>query len=95
MTVGQITDGNDRGQLYSQFDNKLLFIASVIIFEAGSAICGAAPTLDTIIGGRAICGIGGMGIYLGTINQVSGLTTERERPMYLGLVGLTWGLGTM
>lgn len=88
-------NGEYRGQLYSHFDSKLLFISSVIIFEAGSAICGAAPSLDTLIGGRAICGIGGMGIYLGTINMVSALTNEQERPMYLGLVGLTWGTGTM
>jgi hypothetical protein len=36
-----------------------------------------------------------MGIYLGTMNMVSALTKETERPMYLGFVGLTWGIGTM
>lgn len=66
----------------------------MLIFEVGSALCGAAPSLDALIGGRAICGIGGMGIYLGTMNMVSALTDERERPMYLGFVGLTWGIGT-
>lgn len=89
------TNSACRGQLYSHFDNKLLFISSVVIFEVGSAICGAAPSIDALIGGRAICGIGGMGTYLGTINMVSTLTNEKERPMYLGLVGLTWGIGTM
>lgn len=88
------TDEGDRGQLYSYFDNKPLFMISLILFEVGSAICGAAPTINTLIGGRAICGVGGMGIYLGTMNMVSALTDERERPMYLGLVGLTWGIGT-
>jgi MFS family permease len=73
----------------------VLFISSVVIFEVGSAVCGAAPTLDAFIVGRAICGIGGMGIYLGTMNMVSALTTETERPTYLGFVGLTWGIGTM
>ncbi|KAF3061498.1 putative transporter C3H1.06c [Daldinia childiae] len=83
------------GQLYSHFESKLLFVSSVVIFEVGSALCGAAPSLDALIGGRAICGIGGMGIYLGTINMVSALTNDQERPMYLGFVGLTWGIGTI
>jgi MFS family permease len=76
-------------------DNKKLFIVSVILFEAGSGLCGGAPTLNALIVGRTICGTGGMGIYLGTMNMVSALTNEAERPMYLGLVGLTWGIGTM
>ncbi|ORY16988.1 major facilitator superfamily [Clohesyomyces aquaticus] len=29
------------------------------------------------------------------MNMVSTLTNERERPMYLGFVGLTWGVGTI
>lgn len=73
----------------------MLFISSVVLLEVGSALCGASPSLDALIVGRAICGVGGMGIYLGTMNMVSALTDEIERPMYLGFVGLTWGIGTM
>ena len=73
----------------------MLFISSVIIFEIGSAICGAAPTINALVVGRAVCGVGGMGTYLGTMNMVSILTNEVERPMYLGFVGLTWGIGTV
>ncbi|ORY16987.1 hypothetical protein BCR34DRAFT_597373 [Clohesyomyces aquaticus] len=39
------------GKLYSFFDRKPLFIASVANFEVGSALCGAAPTLDVLISG--------------------------------------------
>jgi MFS family permease len=81
--------------VYGHFDNKLLFISSVVIFEVGSTLCGAAPTLNALIVGRTICGVGGMGIYLGTLNMVSTLTTEAERPMYIGFTGMTWGIGTM
>ncbi|KAI9046258.1 uncharacterized protein KD926_004096 [Aspergillus affinis] len=95
FSLGAVATNLPWGQLYSHFNNKLLFIGGVVIFEVGSAVCGAAPTLDALIIGRAICGIGGMSIYLGTINMVSTLTTETERPIYLGLVGLTWGIGTI
>ncbi|KAH7127251.1 efflux pump antibiotic resistance protein [Dendryphion nanum] len=84
-----------RSQLYSLFDNKILFIASMVIFETRTTLCEAAPSLYIPILGRAICGIRGMGIYMGTMNMVSALSTGVERPHYLGFVGLTWGIGTI
>jgi MFS family permease len=38
-----------------------VFMASVVLFEAGSALCGAAPTSATFVVGRAIAGIGAAG----------------------------------
>ncbi|PWY80060.1 efflux pump antibiotic resistance protein [Aspergillus eucalypticola CBS 122712] len=95
FALGAIATDLPWGQIYGHFNNKFLFLASVVIFEVGSAVCGAAPTMNALIVGRAICGIGGMGIYLGTVNMVSALTTEAQRPLYLGFVGLTWGIGTI
>ncbi|KAL4949468.1 major facilitator superfamily domain-containing protein [Aspergillus filifer] len=45
--------------------------------------------------GRTICGLGGCGMYTGVMVMLSFLTTPEERPAYLGLTGLTWGLGTV
>jgi MFS family permease len=53
------------GKLFDTFEIKWLNIASVLLFEIGSAICGAAPTADAIIVGRVIAGIGGSGMYIG------------------------------
>lgn len=82
-----------RGKLYGELNIKLLFLAAVLLFEVGSAIAGAAPSMNVLIIGRAICGIGGSGIYIGVMNILSMLTSEAERPAYLGFVGLTWGIG--
>ncbi|KAL8697937.1 MAG: hypothetical protein Q9201_006842 [Fulgogasparrea decipioides] len=84
-----------RGKIYAQFDAKILYLSSVFLFEAGSAICGAANTMDALIVGRAICGFGGAGLYLGVMTLLSVNTTEHERPMYIGFTGLTWGAGTV
>ena len=46
------------GKIYATFNAKWLYIASVIIFEAGSALCGGAPNMDALIVGRAIAGLG-------------------------------------
>ncbi|KAL8806271.1 MAG: hypothetical protein Q9182_001418 [Xanthomendoza sp. 2 TL-2023] len=83
------------GKIYAQFDAKLLYLISVFFFEAGSAICGAANTMDALIIGRAICGFGGAGMYLGVMTLLSVTTTEHERPTYIGFTGVTWGLGTV
>ncbi|KAJ4301929.1 hypothetical protein N0V90_004025 [Kalmusia sp. IMI 367209] len=83
------------GQLYGQFDAKLVFITCIIIFEAGSALCGAAPDIESLIAGRTICGIGGSGMYTGVLTLLSLTTTEQERALYMGIPGLTWGLGTV
>ena len=51
------------GKIFGQFNAKWMYIICVTLFEVGSAICGAAPTMDALIVGRAICGIGGSGMY--------------------------------
>nr|POE61029.1 efflux pump patc [Quercus suber] len=84
-----------RGKLFAQFNGKLLFVASVVIFEVGSALCGAAPTIDALIIGRVICGAGGVGIYMGALNLLGVSTTQKERPIYISCMGIIWGSGTV
>ncbi|KAH8177214.1 major facilitator superfamily protein [Sarocladium implicatum] len=83
------------GQLYSVFMPKWLYILSVLIFEVGSALCGAAPDMDVLIVGRALCGLGGIGMYIGVMSLFASTTTIQERPIYVASIGLTWGLGTI
>ena len=33
------------GSLYAKFDQKWVYIGSIILFEVGSALCGAAPSM--------------------------------------------------
>jgi len=42
------------GRLYGLFDIKTLIIVSVILFEVGSAVCGAAPTMNALTVGRVV-----------------------------------------
>jgi MFS family permease len=83
------------GKIFGQFNAKWMYIFCVFLFEVGSAICGAAPTIDALIVGRAICGVGGSGMYVGVMTLLASTTTMHERPMYVGGTGLTWGLGTV
>lgn len=73
-------------KLYSMFDAKWLYIASLVLFFATSALCGGAPTMTGEIVGRVLAGVGGIGIYIGVATLISVNTTEQERPAYLSLM---------
>ncbi|KAK9420159.1 putative Major facilitator superfamily domain-containing protein [Seiridium unicorne] len=83
------------GKAYGIFNMKVLFLVSLILFEAGSAICGAAPSMVAIIVGRVIAGVGGAGVYVGGLTYISILTTPRERPLYLAILMSVWGFGNV
>ncbi|KAL4940984.1 hypothetical protein BDV06DRAFT_230037 [Aspergillus oleicola] len=83
------------GKIYGQLNAKWLYLLCVVLFEVGSAMCGAAPTMNVLIGGRVLAGLGGAGLYVGVMTLLSVNTTKRERPMYIGMTGLTWGAGTV
>ncbi|KAF7914149.1 uncharacterized protein EAF01_000555 [Botrytis porri] len=55
------------GKIFGQFNAKWTYIISIIIFEAGSALCGGAPNMPALIVGRALCGFGGSGTVIGPI----------------------------
>ena len=44
-----------------------VLIPSVLMFEVGSAACGAAPNMNALIAAGVIAGIGGAGSYLGKL----------------------------
>ncbi|KAK3311846.1 major facilitator superfamily domain-containing protein [Apodospora peruviana] len=81
--------------LFGKFNMKWLYVAGIVIFQAGSALCGAAPTIDALIVGRVIAGAGGTGIYLGGLNHFSALCTREERGTYISGLSFCWGIGTI
>jgi MFS family permease len=81
--------------MYQRFDNKWLYLFTVLLFEIGSAVIGSAQSIDSVIAGRIVAGIGGSGIYVGTVNIISVMTRPSERAQYLGFIGMAWSAGTM
>ena len=91
--LGSIATILSIGKAYGIFNMKWLYIASLVMFEAGSALCGGAPNMDALIVGRVWAGAGGAGMYLGVLNLLTVNTSIHERPMYMALTGLVWGSG--
>ena len=91
--LGSIATILSVGKAYSIFNMKWLYLGSLVMFAAASALCGAAPNMDALIVGRVWAGAGGAGMYLGVLNLLTVNTSIHERPMYMGLTGLVWGTG--
>lgn len=83
------------GKSFGVFNIKWTYILTVFLFEIGSALCGSAPNMNVLIVGRVLAGVGGSGMYLGCITYFAVTTSPREGPIYVGLVGFVWGIGTV
>ena len=83
------------GRIYTIYSIKILFLVSVVIFEAGSALCGAAPTSNAFIVGRAIAGVGSAGIFSGATVIMAQIVPLKNRPIYNGLMGSTFGISSV
>jgi MFS family permease len=83
------------GRIYKLYSTKWAFLVSILIFEVGSALCGAAPNSPAFIVGRAIAGIGSAGIYAGGTMVMVPLVPLRKRPVFISLFGLTFALSSV
>ncbi|KAF5497114.1 Efflux pump aflT [Colletotrichum siamense] len=83
------------GKIYSFYSIKATFLVSVLLFEVGSAICGAAPSSDVFIFGRALAGVGSAGILTGVIIVIVHAVPLHKRPMYQGMFGAVFGIASI
>jgi MFS family permease len=93
--LGSVATIFPTGISYTQFNNKWVYITSLVLFEIGSTLCAAAPNMNTIIIGRVIAGSGGAGLFIGALNYFSAMTSASERGLYISLISLCWGAGAV
>ncbi|KAG8903456.1 hypothetical protein FRC00_000078, partial [Tulasnella sp. 408] len=75
------------GKLLAAVTTKWVYLFAVIVFEVGSAICGAAPNVEALIIGRAIAGVGAAGIFTSCLAILAVVTRLESRPVLFGLFG--------
>ncbi|QIW94720.1 hypothetical protein AMS68_000238 [Peltaster fructicola] len=83
------------GRIYTFYTPKYIFLAIILIFEIGSAICGAAPSSTAFIVGRAIAGVGSAGIMSGAVILMTNNVPLAKRPMWQGLFGAVFGIASV
>ncbi|AEO55472.1 hypothetical protein MYCTH_89510 [Thermothelomyces thermophilus ATCC 42464] len=83
------------GRIYKFYDMKWAFLLSIIAFEMGSAICGAAPNSTAFIIGRAVAGLGSGGIFSGCLLIMISMIPLHRRPAFQGFFGMVFGIASV
>ncbi|MGC0420813.1 DHA2 family efflux MFS transporter permease subunit [Embleya sp. AB8] len=83
------------GKFGDLFGRKPMYLASIAVFLAGSALCGAARSMSELIAFRAVQGIGAGGIGAGAFALIAALVPPRERGRYQGMTASVMAIGTI
>ncbi|WP_332248894.1 MULTISPECIES: MDR family MFS transporter [Nocardioides] len=83
------------GKLADQFSKKLLVQSALVIFSIGSVIAGLAPSMEVLIGARAIQGLGVGGLTALVQVVIATMVSPRERGRYSGYIGAVFALATV
>ena len=83
------------GKLGDLYGRKIVLQIALVVFLIGSALCGAAQNLDQLIAFRALQGLGGGGLMVGTMAAIGDVVSPRERGRYQGLFGAVFGLASV
>ncbi|WVQ83765.1 hypothetical protein IAT38_005909 [Cryptococcus sp. DSM 104549] len=85
--------------LYSQVMNiipsKHAVIFAVVVFEVGSVVCGVAKSMNVLIFGRALAGLGAAGIFSGSMVIAAELVPLSQRGQYFALFGVCFALASV
>jgi MFS family permease len=72
-------------QILRVYPAKYVLLGSVVVFEIGSLLSGAAPNVNTLIGGRSISGVGAAGVLTGILQVMAQATRLEDQPMLFSL----------
>lgn len=74
---------------------KPVLYVCILFFGLGAIVFGAAKNMTVLIVGRALQGIGGGGLEALVEIILTDMTTLKERPLWLGLLGFVWAAGSV
>jgi EmrB/QacA subfamily drug resistance transporter len=83
------------GKLADLFSKKVLVQSALVIFSVGSLIAGFAPSMEVLIGARAIQGLGVGGLTALVQVVIASMVSPRERGRYSGYIGATFAMATV
>ncbi|MGW0804060.1 MFS transporter [Nonomuraea sp. NPDC002799] len=83
------------GKLGDQYGRKRLFIAAIVIFLVGSALCGLSGNMGELIAFRAVQGLGGGGLMVLAQAIVGDVVSVRERGRYQGFFGAVFAVSSI
>jgi EmrB/QacA subfamily drug resistance transporter len=83
------------GKLGDLYGRKRVLQAAIVVFLVGSALCGASRTMGQLVLFRALQGVGGGGLIVGTQATIADVVPPRERGRYQGIFGAVFGVSSV
>ncbi len=83
------------GKLGDLYGRKLVLQSAIVIFLAGSALCGLSTSLPALIVCRALQGLGGGGLIVTSQAVIGDVVSPRERGRYQGVLGAAFGVASV
>ncbi|WP_275451068.1 MFS transporter [Arthrobacter sp. Br18] len=82
------------GSLGDRFGRRRVFLVGVVWFAAASLMCGLAPTMDILIGARALQGVGGALLTPGSLAMIQASFASEDRAKAIGAWSGLGGVAT-
>ncbi|CCE79238.1 Piso0_001289 [Millerozyma farinosa CBS 7064] len=83
------------GKISIIFGRKNTYYVAIFLFEAGSLVCALANSMNTLIGGRVLAGVGGGGIQSVSFIVISEVFPMHMRPFGIALIGCTFAVASV
>ncbi|MGH2386676.1 MAG: DHA2 family efflux MFS transporter permease subunit, partial [Chloroflexota bacterium] len=81
------------GRLADMVGRKILYTGGFLVFIAGSALCGVAPTLAVLIGARVFQAVGAGLLQANSVAIITKVAGPRRRGRAIGLQGAAQAIG--
>jgi EmrB/QacA subfamily drug resistance transporter len=83
------------GKLGDLYGRKRVLQSAIVLFLAGSALCGQASDMNELIAFRAMQGFGAGGLIVLAQSVIGDIVPPRERGRYQGLFGAVFGVASV
>jgi len=83
------------GKLGDVLGPRRIFLASLVVFLAASLACGFAADIAWLIAARVLQGMSSAGLQLMSQTIIARVTTQRERPRYMAIIGAAFPIAIL
>ncbi|MEW2044659.1 MDR family MFS transporter [Streptomyces sp. NPDC051445] len=83
------------GKLGDLYGRKKVFVVAIVLFLAGSAVSGAAQSMEQLIVFRVVQGIGAGGLFVSVLAIIGELFSPREGAKYFNLFGIVFAAAAL
>ncbi|HWU03093.1 MAG TPA: MDR family MFS transporter [Novosphingobium sp.] len=83
------------GKFSDVYGRRPLFVLSIVLFLAGSMLCGLATSMSGLVLFRAVQGLGAGGTMVLAMTVMGDIVSPRDRPRYQGLFNATMTISSI